>query len=132
MRKRFWDGSIIYLGSIICLLAAFSILALINQAEGCEPSECDEGVCASARISGAASLKARGVVRSPNNCWGGWGINVRAGSNSDSDSDYYTSGVRESLEVSQHTNQARATSWITGHNAHDESFDAYACDESGG
>lgn len=128
MRKCFW------VGSITCLFTAFAMLTFptISDGEGCTTSLCDEGVCASARISGGAKLKARGAVRSPNNCWGGWGINVRAGTNSDSDSDYYTGGTREDLEVSQHTGEARATSWITGYNRHDESFYANACDESGG
>ena len=124
MRRRFW------IGSIICLLAIFSILTFveISDGSGCAESKCDQGVCASARISGAAKLKARGVVHSPSNCWGGWGINVRAGSASKNKSDYYTGGTRKDLEVSQHTGEARATSWISGYNVHDESFYANACD----
>ena len=124
MRKRFW------VGSIICLLATSSILTFvaISDGEGCSPQYCEKGVCAGARISGAARLKAKGTVRSPSNCWGGWGINVRAGSASNNRSDYYSGGTRKSLDVSQHTSQARATSWITGYNVHDESYYANACD----
>ena len=125
MRRRFLVGSIIF------LLVTFSIFTSRSHATDCETSVCDEGVCANARISGGTQLTARGVVRSPSNCWGRWGINVRAGTNSDNDSDYYTSGTRESLEVEEYTSQASASSWITGYNVHDASYYAYACDRSG-
>ena len=131
MRKRFLVGSIIFLGLIIFLLVTFSIFTSRSHAADCETSVCDEGVCAGARISGGLELIAKGTVRSPSNCWGGWGINVRAGTNSDSDSDYYSGGTRQNLSVSQRTDQATATAWITGYNRHDGSYYAYACDRSG-
>ena len=126
MRNRFW------VGTIICLLAAFFILTLMSHAAGCDESECDEGVCAGARISGSTELTAKGTVSAPRNCWGGWGINVRAGNKRKGPSGYYTKGVRKSAKVEDYTSQARATSWITGYNRHDESYYANACDESGG
>ena len=122
MRKRFW------VSMITCLFAAFSVfpLGVIGK------QECDGPVCGEARVYGGSKLTASGKVRAPSNCWGGWGINVRAGNKHKGPSDYYKKGTRKSVSVSDYTSQARASSWITGHNKHGNSYDVSVSESSGG
>ncbi len=122
MRRRFW------VGLITCLFATFSISPLMAISK----QKCDGPVCGSTRVSGGSRLRARATVRSPSNCWGGWGITVRAGNLGKNPSDYYTKGTRKSAEVEAYTSNAAASVWITGYNKYGNSYDVYVSERSGG
>ena len=71
MRKRFW------VGLIICLFAAFSILPFVAISKKvCKgPSICAEG-----RVYGGSKLRAKARASSPRSIKGVWAYNMRSDS----------------------------------------------------
>ncbi len=94
---------------ITCLFTTFSMLPFIAISD----SNCDEGVCAGAWVTGQTKLKAKARGSAPSSLKGRWTYRVKSGSKEKKDRIVYMRGISKSKDVSDYSLTALAYS----HNA---------------